>query len=226
LIASTLAQYFRLKSGGEVRLFANYDLVNSTPFRHVDQWIEVAQARGSIMLWDEAQTQFDRRTWSRNTFLTQLFNMTRKLRCVHFFMNPIGNNLDGRILALVEIFVEVRKRPNQYIELLLYEYQDKRYGPNGRFIKRLIVPWWKVKQIQSLELYDTDQMLYPFPVPSTERKETELLQRMIEAQQEAAKLEKEGVKVNELSGWINPSDRHEDREKKRSESSETRLFIS
>lgn len=228
LIASALAQYFRLKAqrdGVDVKLFSNYDLAFSTPFRSAEQWVDVAGAGGSIVIWDEAQTQFDRRTWTRNTFLTQLFNFTRKMKTVHFFLNPIGNNLDGRILSLVEIFIEVIKFEPRRIVLQLYEYQDKRFGPFGRPIRRLTIPWAKVRALQGLGLYDTNQMLYPFPVPS-KAQETDLLQRMIEAQQAALRGAGPEEGGGELSGWINPSDRHADRDRKRKESFETSVFIS
>ncbi|RIV28810.1 ATPase [Alicyclobacillaceae bacterium I2511] len=213
LTASILAHYWRQKSGGDVRIFSNFELKEATVFDSVDRWLDVADARGAVCLWDEAQTQFDRRRWSRNTWMTTILNMTRKLRAVHMFLNPVGVNLDGRILDLVEVLIRVRKSPGRYIALDAYEYQDKRYGPDGRYLKTLRMPWWRVQQIFKLNLYDTDQLVYPFPVPKTERQETELIQKIIEAQREAVAREK-GRKIGEeTGGWINPSDRTREREK-------------
>ncbi len=216
LMASVLAHYWRMKSGDEVRIFANYDLAGSTPFDSANRWLEVADARGSVIVWDEAQSQFDRRLWTRNTIATQIFNMTRKLRAVHIFVNPIGNHLDSRILDLVEVFIHVRKIPNRAILLDLYEFQDKRFGDWGRFVRTLRIPWHKVRQIFSLELYDTDQMLYPFPQPKTEREQTELLTKIADRQREAAIRERQGIEMGgNHHGWLNPSDHKREKDVQR-----------
>ncbi len=207
LMASVLAHYWRIRSGGEARIFANYDLAGATPFDRADRWLEVADARGSVIIWDEAQTQYDRRLWTRNTFATQIFNMTRKLRAVHVFINPVGANLDSRILDLVEVFIHVRKSQNRAIYLDMYEFQDKRFGQWGRQLRTARISWARVKQLFALELYDTDQMLYPFPSPKTERDQIQLLQRIIDRQREAAARERDAIQLGgEPSGWINPSD--------------------
>lgn len=208
LTASVLAHHWRLKSGGAVRLFANYDLAGADPLDSVDRWLEIADARGSICIWDEAQTQFDRRTWSRNTFMTQIFNMTRKLRCVHVFINPVGANLDSRILDLVEVMIHVQKRHGRFIALDVYEYQDKRWGEWGRHVRRAIIPWRTVKQIFGLQLYDTDQLLYPFPTPKTEAAQRKLIQEIIDRQQEAARRERQGIEMGDVHGWIHATEYH------------------
>lgn len=210
-IASFLAHYWSLKSGGEVKLFSNFDLAGSTSFDKAERWLEVADARGSVVVWDEAQTQFDRRTWTRNVMTTQIFNMTRKLRSVHIFTNPVGANLDGRILDLVEVFIHVQKFQGSAIQLDVYEYQDKRFGPWGRHMKRARLPWNRVKQIFALNLFDTDQMLYPFPVPKTEREQMALLEKIVEHQEAAVKREKTIETKPDMDGWILPSDHYFER---------------
>jgi len=227
LTASILAHSWRVRSGGDVRIFANYDLAQSTPFDSIDRWIEVAEARGSACIWDEAQWQFDRRLWARNTFNTQIFNLTRKLRTVHMFINPIGDNLDSRILSLVEVFAHVTMQRGTGITIDLYEFQDKRFGQWGRPMNRLRIPWWKVKQIFKLELYDTDQLVFPFPSPKTEREEKNVLEAIINAQQRAAQHEKQLARGAKQNGWINPSDHYSERvqELEEEESSESSLPI-
>lgn len=210
MMASFLAHYWRERSGGEIKLFANYDLAGATPFDRADRWLDVADARGSVIVWDEAQTQFDRRTFQRNVLLTQILNMTRKLRAVHIFTNPVGANLDSRILDLVEVFIHVQKFQGSAIQLDVYEYQDKRFGPWGRHMKRARIPWYRVKQIQSLNLFNTDQMIYPFPVPKTEREQLALLQQIVERQAKAAELELDEEKKPK-EGWMLPSDHYFER---------------
>ncbi|MCL6528301.1 MAG: hypothetical protein K6T57_15685 [Thermaceae bacterium] len=215
LIASILAHHWAIKAGG-IRLFANYDLRGATPLDSAERWIEIADARGSICVWDEAQTQFDRRLWTRNTFPTQVLNMTRKLRCIHVFVNPVGANLDSRILDLIEIMIHVSKRQGRYIALDIYEWQDKRYGEWGRPIKRAIMPWRVVRRIWELDLYDTDQLVYPFPQPKTEQAQISLLKRIIETQQAAALRERSGVALEgDQGGWLQASQHHVERRRER-----------
>lgn len=204
MLASVLAQYWRIRSGNEAKLFSNYDMMDSRVFDSADVWTEVAEAHGSAIIWDEAQTQFDRRNWQRNTFMTQIFNYARKMRTIHVFVNPVGSNLDGRILDFIEIFFHVQKFPGRGIKIDVYEYQDQRYGPWGRYIKSLFIPWAKVKAIWRLNIYDTDSILYPFPVPKTEREQIQLLERIVDVQAKVTLEERRERKT--LGGWINPSD--------------------
>ena len=210
LLASILAQYWRLRSGENIQIFSNYDMINSTVFNQAEQWIDVAQAHGSVIVWDEAQTQFDRRNWQRNTFMTQIFNYSRKMRCIHIFVNPVGSNLDGRILDFIEVFLHVKKIPGRGIAIDVYEYQDKRFGEWGRKIKTLWIPWHRVQGVFKIEIYDTDSILYPFPVPKTERDQTNLLQQIVDVQTEVTQIEKKERRG--VSGWINPKDHREQRE--------------
>lgn len=211
LLASILAQYWRLRSGGEVTLYSNYSMINSNVFHSATQWIDIARAHGSVIVWDEAQTQFDRRNWQRNTFMTQVFNYSRKMRIIHVFVNPVGSNLDSRILDFIEIFLHVKKSPGRGIAVDVYEYQDKRYGEWGRRIKTLWIPWNKIKRIFGLNLYDTDSILYPFPVPKTERDQIALLKDIVSVQDEITTIEKNGGDTI-ADGWLNPSQYHEERQ--------------
>lgn len=228
MMASFLAHYWRARSGDEIKLFANYDLAGAAPFDRADRWLDVADARGSVIVWDEAQTQFDRRTWTRNVMLTQIFNMTRKLRAVHLFTNPVGANLDHRILDLIEIFIHIQKFEGSAMQMDVYEFQDKRFGEWGRHMKRARVPWRRVKQLQSLGLYNTDQMIYPFPVPKTEREQMELLQKIVERQEKAIQQELEEEKQAK-HGWVLPSEyyleRLLDEEEEDEKSSESPVLV-
>ncbi|WP_074693499.1 ATP-binding protein [Alicyclobacillus hesperidum] len=209
LLASLLAQYWHLKSDGELTLYANYELLNARVFHSPEQWIDVAESHGSAIIWDEAQTQFDRRNWQRNTFMTQIFNYARKMRCVHVFVNPVGTNLDSRILDFIEVFMHVTKSQGRGIRVDIYEYQDKRYGDWGRPLKSLWIPWWKIRQCFALHLYNTDSILYPFPTPKTEVAQNALLKRIAEMQYEISEVERQKRKV--ISGWIQPSDHFEEK---------------
>lgn len=188
-----LAHYWKNATGGQAKLFSNFEMKGSTLFDNYKVWYDVADALGSIIVWDEATAQFDRRLWSRNTIETQILNMTRKLRAVHIFITPVGTTLDSRILDLVEIMINVRKREGRGIWLDFYEYQDKRFGSWGRYIRTKFMPWRNVKKIFRLNLYDTYQMVYPFQVPKDERKQIAFLQELQERHRLALTRERKGV---------------------------------
>jgi len=201
-IASALAHNWRIRSGNQIKILSNYELYGSTPFEKKERWIEVAQNRGSIIVWDESQQQFDRQQWSKSTTFTQIFNFSRKMRAVHIFTNPIGDNLNKRILQLVEIFMHVHGNMHGHIILDVYEYQDKRYGEWGRFIKRAYIPRNLVKRIHNLNLFDTDAMVLQTPMPIAEREQMELLQNIVAAQREAVQKERDGETTGvEREGW-------------------------
>lgn len=218
LNACVMAHYWSQATGGAAKLFANFELEGARLFDSYPVWYEVAEALGSVIIWDEAQLQFDRRQWSRNVIETQILNMTRKLRAVHIFCTPVVNTLDGRILDLIEILIRVRKRENVGVWLDFYEYQAKQYGPNGRHIKTKFLPWRNLKKIFKLKLYDTYQMVYPFSVPKTEREQNKFLEELQERHRLALERERKGVTVEvEQDGWYLTDDLKRDREREREE---------
>jgi hypothetical protein len=208
LNACVLAHYWKAATGGRAKIFANFEMRGATLFDHYTKWYDVADALGSIIIWDEAQLQFDRRQWARNTIESQIFNMTRKLRAVHIFVTPVGNTLDSRILDLCEVLVNVRKREGVGIWLDFYEYQDKRFGQWGRHISTKFLKWSAVKKIFKLQLYDTYQMVYPFQVPHTERQQVEFLRELQERHRLALERERKGITIqeDEKDGWYTTSD--------------------
>lgn len=222
LLASILAQYWRMRSEGQLKLYANYELSNATIFKSPEQWIDIAETHGSAIIWDEAQTQFDRRNWQRNTFMTQIFNYSRKMRVVHVFVNPVGSNLDSRILDFIEVFLHVTKFQSKGVRADVYEYQDKRYGEWGRKIKSLWIPWFKIRQIFKMNIYDTDSILYPFPLPKTETAQNALLKKIADMQFEINEMERQ--KRKEISGWINPSDHFEGKREEEEEFHERSIY--
>lgn len=209
LNACVMAHYWHQLTGGTAHLFSNFEMRGSTLFDSYERWYEVADALGSVIVWDEAQSQFDRRQWNRNTVESQILNMTRKLRAVHIFITPVITTLDSRILDLIEVLIQVRKVENVGIWLDFYEYQDKRFGAYGRHIKTKFMPWRTVKQIFKLQLYDTYQMVYPFSVPKTEREQNKFLQTLQDHHRLALERERTGATIQEVGvddGWYTTSD--------------------
>lgn len=229
LNASLLALIWSYASEN-TKVFSNFELKGSIPFDHYSKWFEVAESLGSVIVWDEAQLQFDRRFWSRNTIASQILNMTRKLRAVHIFVTPVINTLDSRILDLIEVLVTVRKREGYGLFLDFYEYQDKRYGNYGRHIKTKFMPWKAFKRVTRLNLYDTYQMVYPFQEPRTEREQIAFLKELQDRHRLALERERKGITLTEVKedDWYTTSSLKRDREREQEElkSEESSLLIS
>lgn len=235
LNASLLALMWANATDNKTKVFSNFDLKGSISFDHYSKWFDVADALGSLIVWDEAQLQFDRRFWSRNTIASQILNMTRKLRAVHLFVTPVINTLDSRILDLIEVLVTVRKREGYGIFLDFYEYQDKRYGNYGRHIKTKFMPWITFKKVIRINLYDTYQMVYPFQEPRTEREQIVFLKELQERHRLALDRDRKGITLQEVEEdeWYTASslkrDREREREREREDEikpEESSLFIS
>lgn len=224
LTASVLAHRWARASGS--RLFANFDLRGSTPFRTWKTWYDVAESLGSIIIWDEAQIQFDRRLWSRHTIATQLFLLSRKLRAVHIFCTPVGGNVDSRILQLVDVMGHVRKRTGVGIAVDWYEYQDQREGPNGRYIGTRYIPWKLARRVFRSRLYDTYQTVYPFSMPSTERQQIEFLEELEKVHMEALERARKSIDTGVIEdGWYTVSDFEREREEEAEEPEERGLLV-
>lgn len=176
---SMLAHYYRnkvLAQGGDIALFSNYGLRGSQDMAHFSDWFKVADAHGSICVWDESQTQFDSREFSSSDriFSTQLLNYCRKMNSVQIFIAPNFTNIDKRIRQLTEVLINVVKVGNKGIRLEYYDYQAGNGESSfGRFLHSRFLPGKKVKQIHGLHLFDTYRMVRGFPMPKTERQKKE-----------------------------------------------------
>jgi len=213
LTASILAHRWARASGATI--FANFDLRGAEPFKHWKTWFDVAESLGSVVIWDEAQIQYDRRLWSRHTIATELFLLSRKLRAVHVFCTPVGQNVDARILQLVEVLGNVRKRTGVGIAIDWYEYQDQRYGPLGRYLCTRYIPWKTVRRMFRAKLYDTFQTVYPFSMPNTERQQIEFLEKLQEVHQAALVRERKSIDTGVVEdGWYTVSDFEREREER------------
>lgn len=223
LTASVLAHRWARASGAKI--FANFDLRGAIPFRHWKTWYEVADALGSIIVWDEAQIQFDRRLWSRHTIATELFLLSRKLRAVHIFCTPVGTNVDGRILQLVEILGNVRKRNGVGIAIDWYEFQDQRHGPLGRYLCTRYIPWKTLRKVFRARLYDTYQTVYPFSMPSAERQQIEFLEELQRVHMEALERERKSIDTGVIDdGWYTVSDYEREREEREEDDEESEEY--
>lgn len=166
-IMSLLAHHWRekvLSNGGNVELFSNYNLKNSDPMTHYQDWYDVAKAQGSICCWDEAHMAFNSRSWSKygNTIATDIMMFTRKMKSIQMYASPNIANVDSRVRQIVEVLVNVRNIRKGFT-IQFTDYQT------GQFMHKQFLPMWKAKKIFKLNLYDTHQMVQGFPLPGTER---------------------------------------------------------
>ncbi|GEL76572.1 zonular occludens toxin domain-containing protein [Tenuibacillus multivorans] len=183
LMMSTLAHHWRYKvrqAGGDIALFSNYDLKDSSNMLNYQDWYDVAKAQGSICCWDEAQMAFDSRQAlkSKSVYATQLLMYVRKMKSIQIYCSPSINNIDSRIRQVVEVLVSVSKRGNRGIVLNFFDYQSKQFGANGKFLHSQIIPRWKLEQIYKQNLYDTHNMVQGFPLPNTQRQADDFFEKL------------------------------------------------
>jgi hypothetical protein len=147
---------------------------------HYTDWYKVAEAQGSIVCWDEAQMAFSNRKWSKfgNSLATEVLMMVRKMMSVQIYCSPSIKNVDSRIRDVVEILVNVRNIGSGFT-LMFTDYQT------GEYMHKQFIPKWKAEKIFKLALYDSYNMVQPFPLPSTEKQGEEFFQKLEEIHDKA-----------------------------------------
>lgn len=172
MTATIKAHQWAAASGA--KLFANFPLRGAYIFDHYEDWYRVADAHGSIIIFDEAQSNFDNRTWGGNgqIVMTQTLNYVRKLNALIIFILPSYNNVDNRIRDKTDLLIECVKNPQSgTINNFVYEYQSKQFGQKGRFLNRWTLPMAQQKKIRELKLYSTYSMVHRFPTPPNNKVE-------------------------------------------------------
>jgi hypothetical protein len=175
--ASMLAWLYKNKAearGGSVQLFSNYGLKGAKEMDKYERWYDVCSAHGSVIIWDESQTQFDGRQFSSadRVFATGLLNYCRKMNSVQMLVAPNFKNIDNRIRQLTEILINVVKVGNKGIRLEYFDFQAGNGETSlGKFLHSRFLPAFKVRQIHKLDLFDTYRMVRGFPMPANERQQ-------------------------------------------------------
>lgn len=162
--------------GGDLKLFANFDYYGAERMDAPEDWFKVAEAHGSIVVWDEAHRSFDSRRFSDagNILATELLTFVRKMASVQIFATPSVNRLDTRIREIIEVLIMVRKTgKGTYYDF--YDYQADFGGRFGKFLHSKYLPDFKMKAIHKLNLFDSYSFVSKFPLP---REEKEILKFM------------------------------------------------
>lgn len=164
------AQQWAAASGA--KLFSNFPMRNAYIFDHYTDWYRVADCHGSIIIFDESQSNFDNRTWGGQgqISMTQVINYVRKMNCLFIFVLPSYNNIDNRIREKTDILIECFKnRETKTITNLVYEYGAKEYGQKGKLINKWRLPYSSQKKIFDLKIYSSHSMVHRFPTPPTNK---------------------------------------------------------
>lgn len=172
-MAALLAWLWKLKverAGGHIQLFSNCEVEGSQGMVVAQDWFKVAAARGSICVWDEAHRSFDSRKHAsfQNILATDILTFVRKMVSIQIFATPSVTRLDTRIRELLEVLLVVRNT-GAGINIDFYDFQADYAGKYGQYICTRFIPRYKLKQIYTLNLFDTNAFVRGFPLPKTER---------------------------------------------------------
>ncbi|WP_024628378.1 MULTISPECIES: ATP-binding protein [unclassified Paenibacillus] len=173
-VMSMMAWYYKNaieNRGGEVKLFANYDLYGASRMKRPEDWFRVAEAHGSIIAWDEAHRSFDSRKSLKfeNTLATDILTFVRKMASIQLFATPSINRLDTRIREMLEVLLHVRPMGKKGIQIDYYDFQADSFGKFGQLLHSRFLPGGRVGQIHKLNLFDTHSFVGGFPLPKTEK---------------------------------------------------------
>jgi len=186
-------------NGGHVQLFANYDLHGAHYMDKPSDWYKVAEAHGSICVWDEAHRTFDSRRFSayENILATELLTFVRKMASVQVFATPSINRLDTRIREIIEVLIVVRKTAKgTYYDF--YDYQADFAGRYGKYLYSKYLPNYKRQRIHDLNLFDSYSFVSKFPLPKTERDGIKFMTELELAHERGLAKARKGIIEHEL----------------------------
>lgn len=153
------------------QIFSNYRMRDAYLFEHYTDWWRVAHLHGTIIVFDESQKDWDSRRFAGSSQVdkTHIMNYVRKMNSIFVFVLPDFSDVDARVRKMCEILIHVERKRDGTIENKIFDYTDKRYGENGRLIKREYLSYAKQKEIYKLNLYNTNQMVLSFPMPEQDQ---------------------------------------------------------
>lgn len=168
--------------GGDLELFANFDLYGAQRMDSPEDWYKVAEAHGTICIWDEAHRTFDSRNFNKfeNILATELLTFVRKMASIQVFATPSVNRLDTRIREIIEILIIVRKSGSgTYYDF--YDYQADFGGRFGKLLHTKFLPNAKLAAIHRLNLFDSYSFVSKFPLPKTQKAALHFMEKLEEA---------------------------------------------
>jgi predicted AAA+ superfamily ATPase len=162
---------------GSVELFSNFNLKGSTAMRTYTDWYKVADAQGSIIVWDEAHLMMDSRQSLKkeNIVASHVLMFCRKMSSIQIFVTPSITNLDSRVRQMCEVLISATKVGNRGMKFQYFDYQSQNFGVFGKFLHSRFLPAAKIKQIHALNLFDSHSFVGGFPLPKTDRQEEQFM---------------------------------------------------
>lgn len=178
---SVLALDWQARTG--CTLFSNYGLSGSIPFTSFSDFKKVAIQPSSIICLDESHMDLSNRDFSMNSvkFFTTMVFFLRKMRCTLMMTSPLFENIDSKVRAVTNIYINVAKY-NGYLNYRYYDVETE------HLIKTNRISLKKMQEIGGY-LYDTYEMVTPLEYPKTRDEFNEVIA-------EVKRLNKEYMSVN------------------------------
>jgi hypothetical protein len=154
------------------KLFANFPLRGAFLFEDYSDWYRVADAHGSILIFDEAVKNYDSRKWAKSGQIeqTHVMNYVRKMNSLMIFILPDYNDLESRIRNKTDILIYCKKDKSGGIRNFVYDQQLRdRNEHRGKLINQWHLPINQLKKIWSLQLFNTHSMVHEFPTPAADK---------------------------------------------------------
>lgn len=185
------------KMGGHLDLFANCDVTGAQRMKYAEDWFKVAEAHGSLCLWDEAHRSFNsRKSISfHNILANDVLTFCRKMASIQIFVTPSIKRLDVVIRDMLEVLIVVRPMGNKGIKFDYFDFTAESHGPYGEFLHSRFLSAAKVKQIHNLNIFDSHSFVSGFPLPTTERAAAVFMEELEKRHDEARRV-KRGVAVS------------------------------
>jgi cytidylate kinase len=189
-LASMLGWRYKTKTesvGGTAKLFANYELKGAERMKVAEDWFKVAEAHGSVCIWDESHRSFNSRTAlkSDNIIATDILTFARKMASVQIFVTPSVSRLDSRVREMMEVLIHIRPAGSKGMHIDYYDFQADSYGRLGKLIHSRFLSAEKVKQIHALNLFDSHSFVGSFPLPRNERAAAAFMDKLEKVHNEA-----------------------------------------
>lgn len=150
------------------KLFANFPLRGAYLFEHYTDWYRVADAHGSIIIFDEAVKNYDSRKWAKSgqIEMTHVMNYVRKMNSLMIFILPDFMDLESRVRNKTDILIYCKRQKGGGITNFVFDQQMKgRNETHGRLINKWVLPMSSMRKIWDLKLFNTHSMIHAFPTP-------------------------------------------------------------
>lgn len=148
------------------KIFANFPLRGAYLFDTYEDWYRIADAHGSILIFDESEQNWDGRKWASQGQIdqTHVINYVRKMNSLFIFILPDYNDIESRVRKKTDILIECKKTTGGILNLI-YDPRQKEFGDKGKLVNRWFLPKEAQKKIWDLKLFNTHSMVQKFPTP-------------------------------------------------------------